>query len=49
VKQQRLITSEQEMIVGKSGGRSSIGHKDREAIYACTDLIDPGFHDDPSR
>jgi hypothetical protein len=42
VKQKRLITGEQEMIERKSGGRSCIGHEGREAIYARTDLIDPG-------
>jgi len=42
VKQKRLITGEQEMIERKSGGRSGIGHEGREAIYARTDLIDPG-------
>jgi len=34
------VTSEQEMMVRKSGRRSGIGHKDREGIYARTDLID---------
>src|SRR5260370_27734060 len=33
------------MIVSKSGGRSGIGHEDREAIDGCTDLIDLSFHD----
>jgi hypothetical protein len=45
VKQKRFVTGEQEMIERKSGGRSDIGHEDGEAIYACTDLIDPSFHD----
>jgi len=49
VKQQWFLAGEQEMIERKPGGRSDIWHKDGEAIHARTDLIDPGFHDKPSK